>query len=498
MPDLFDRLNTLYRRKENFINSKLSGMEKSVAGMADTLLSQLISDYLGKFQTEGGKILSNTYNVTLVNNLEKQFNKFAGKVSNINTQYGKDMLKTSVFSQDYYAAFPDISKDIVNNLTKGLGNIEAMIGLKGDTVIAGSFLDSLNKMPEVQDQLKKFVLQNVAGNNSYSSFLTGITDLVKGKPGAEGMVQKYYRQYAYDTFNNVDAAINLQFAKSVGFKYFIYQGSIITDSRAFCKKRAGRVYSVAETLKWKNDPTLLGSPSTYSPLIERGRWNCRHSIKYISEALAFKLRPELRKNKGVAKLMRDAKESGPEIDRLGMRLADQNRGVVTDINFKSEKSILRKANDDYNGNIWALNDSVRNTVIVPPEKMESVYNALLNEKKLYGIKVQEADKYMGYSGILSNIETANGVIGEVQVNTARMIYAKEPPAIAKSILGESNWNKINKATGLDGGLGHEYYEAWRVLDKKNPLDRIKMEKLEALSREYYSHFREFEGINLRK
>ncbi len=297
MPDLFDRLNTLYRRKENFINSKLTGMEKSVAGMADTLLSQLISDYLGKFQTEGGKILSNTYNVTLVNNLEKQFNKFAGKVSNINTQYGKDMLKTSVFSQDYYAAFPDISKDIVNNLTKGLGNIEAMIGLKGDTVIAGSFLDSLNKMPEVQDQLKKFVLQNVAGNNSYSSFLTGITDLVKGKPGAEGMVQKYYRQYAYDTFNNVDAAINLQFAKSVGFKYFIYQGSIITDSRAFCKKRAGRVYSVAETLKWKNDPTLLGSPSTYNPLIERGRWNCRHSIKYISEALAFKMRPDLKRKK---------------------------------------------------------------------------------------------------------------------------------------------------------------------------------------------------------
>jgi hypothetical protein len=60
----------------------------------------------------------------------------------------------------------------------------------------------------------------------------------------------------------------------------------------------------------------------------------------------------------------------------------------------------------------------------------------------------------------------------------------ECPAIAKTILGNTLWNKIRVDTGLEGGLGHTFYEQWRVLDPKSP-QAIAIKKK---SIEYYSHF----------
>jgi hypothetical protein len=80
----------------------------------------------------------------------------------------------------------------------------------------------------------------------------------------------------------------------LGLKWFIYQGSNIKTTRPFCRKKAGKVFSVEEAAKWRNDPDLVGksSAATYNPLLERGRYNCRHHIGYISERLAKRLAPE--------------------------------------------------------------------------------------------------------------------------------------------------------------------------------------------------------------
>lgn len=91
---------------------------------------------------------------------------------------------------------------------------------------------------------------------------------------------------------------------------------------------------------------------------------------------------------------------------------------------------------------------------------------------------------MGYTGNIVNITTNSGLTAEIQVNTARMIYAKEKPDAARSIIGEKLWNKIRSETGQEGGLGHTFYEAWRVLDPKSREAKEILKK----SREYYHHF----------
>jgi hypothetical protein len=119
----------------------------------------------------------------------------------------------------------------------------------------------------------------------------GLREKVVGNPDVDGELVRYFRQYSYDTFNQVHEVKNRQFADALDLQWFIYAGSVIPNTRAFCRKKAGKVFNIREAQTWRNDPDLIGKgrPEPYDPLIDRGRWNCRHFIKYISAEMAAKL-----------------------------------------------------------------------------------------------------------------------------------------------------------------------------------------------------------------
>ncbi len=191
----------------------------------------------------------------------------------------------------------------------------------------------------------------------------------------------------------------------------------------------------------------------------------------------------------VQNVMQKAKEAGGEVDKLGKDLASKYGGVVTPLNYKSEESITRKVDNDYGGNVNELKDSVRNTVIIDNEQgLQSAIKDLANNPNTLRVKVQSADSDpLGYSGTIANVKMSNGLIGEVQVNSAKMIYAKESAASAKAILGNDKYNQIAKQTGKEGGLGHKLYEEYRILDPKK--DAAKMAEIANKSKEYYKNFR---------
>jgi hypothetical protein len=197
-------------------------------------------------------------------------------------------------------------------------------------------------------------------------------------------------------------------------------------------------------------------------------------------------------DKEVKDLVAKAQEAAPEVDKLGKDLAEKYGAIVTPINMKSADSIVRKTNDEEGGNLGNIKDSVRNTVISDdPVAIQNIIRDLSNDPRVAGgngrIKTQSHESNaLGYSGNIVNIKTSNGLTAEIQVNTPKMIYAKEKPADAKRILGEAKYNQIQKQTGFVGGRGHEFYEQYRVLNPKK--DAAKMREIEQKSKKYYSNF----------
>ena len=185
----------------------------------------------------------------------------------------------------------------------------------------------------------------------------------------------------------------------------------------------------------------------------------------------------------VKEIMQKATAVGDEVQAVAERIARKNKGYVTIINFKSEESILRKVNTE-GITPYDIKDAVRTTIIVPKSKIEDTLQELSVETGFMRLKRQRPESFMGYSGNIINIRTSNGLIAEIQVNTERMIYAKEMPNDAKKILGEERWNEIRKRTSMEGGLGHKYYEEWRKMDRTSD----KAQNIAQKSIEYYSHF----------
>ncbi len=178
---------------------------------------------------------------------------------------------------------------------------------------------------------------------------------------------------------------------------------------------------------------------------------------------------------------------GGEVQSLAEGIAKKHGGVVTPINYKSEASILRKTSAE-GISPYALKDTTRTTIIVEKSEIEGVLAELEKSPSHIRTKRQTTDKFNGYSGNIINVSTSNGVVGEIQVNTAKMIYAKEHPDIARAILGEDVYNAIAREVGVEGGRGHYYYELIRVMDSTNPSELIKKHELIEKMRKYYSLF----------
>lgn len=193
--------------------------------------------------------------------------------------------------------------------------------------------------------------------------------------------------------------------------------------------------------------------------------------------------------KAIEDVVIKARSSGGEVQGLAESIASGHNAICTPINYKSEASIKRKVlsrrikDDSFMPE--NLTDCVRTTIIVDTRQLKYVINELKAQESFYKYKPQKT--ILGYVGNIVNVKTNNGLVAEIQVNTAKMIYAKELPENAKAILGEKLWNKIHRETGIEGGLGHKYYEEWRVMSKEEQ-QSAKGIALRKRSEEYYSHF----------
>lgn len=192
-------------------------------------------------------------------------------------------------------------------------------------------------------------------------------------------------------------------------------------------------------------------------------------------------------NMAVKEVMGKAELSCDDVQTTAVKIANKYGAVVTPINLKSEASIIRNIKSEReNDSFFApvdLKDTVRTTIIAPNDKIGEIITELKSLGNFVRYKAQNTE--LGYTGNIINIETSQGLVAEIQVNTAKMIYAKEIESVAKAVIGERLWNEINRQTGINGGEGHVFYEKWRVIADKSSKKAIEIKKK---SIAYYKNF----------
>lgn len=93
-------------------------------------------------------------------------------------------------------------------------------------------------------------------------------------------LRRYANVYVRDAVSELNAELTIASANVAEIDRFKYFGSNIKDTRDFCRKHSGKVYTREEIEQiWQGD---WAGKKAGNPYIVRGGWNCRHSFVPIA------------------------------------------------------------------------------------------------------------------------------------------------------------------------------------------------------------------------
>lgn len=310
------RIQEILKRKQDFIDSQRDKLSNTIIRQQSVLLSELVSELIPELDVKDGQIVESAKNYRLISLLDKTYKNFSimanevmagmiigttNKIINLNEKYYKSMFETTPFNFDKI-------------LTKSKKLIDLKIGLEGDKIFKGGYLDSFFQSGNLANELKQMTSQAVTSNMNMKDYVKLLKNKITGTEEYTGALERQFNMYAYDLYQQYDAAYNLTIGNELDFKYFLYQGGLIADSRDFCAAHDGKVWSREESETWKDwtpskgeypagyevkakdmysVPSYLEKPG-YDPLIDRGGYHCRHSLGWISDNMAQRMRPDLK------------------------------------------------------------------------------------------------------------------------------------------------------------------------------------------------------------
>ena len=276
------------------IGQRQLALDRALTKSEKELFELLRADLFGLLQFEGKKLANSRENLLLLARIDLIFEQWQRTFqTRVLRDYVTSLIAVSQLTGEMYRGMA--AEQLFEAIRADSGILRAAIGIdQNGNVLPGSLLYDISQASQVRQDVKNVVLNAIRQEQTLSVFTATLRTFVVSTPAAAGRLKRYWRTYAYDVFNQAAEIKNEQFRRGLELEWFIYVGDVIKDSRDFCRKKAGKVFAVVEADKeWPKDPDLIGKKSgiPYTPRIDRGRWNCRHRIRYITEETARQIDP---------------------------------------------------------------------------------------------------------------------------------------------------------------------------------------------------------------
>ena len=221
----------------------------------------------------------------------KDYDKIAGVIV---ASYGKlpvpvefksiteaDLVVIQQLKRLAFTNFQNLGNELANTLA-GEVYQSTLVGRSFNNMVE-TIREKINGIYQFSDNKKAQQLVEYISNNPDGSQVNTAIDELKqtyGRTTEGDSFVKYASLLVTDSIMGFDGQLAKFRADELGFNSYLYYGSIIKDSRDFCIKHTGKVYTEEEINEiWAND-TKQGRDQG-SPFIVRGGYNCRHSWQPI-------------------------------------------------------------------------------------------------------------------------------------------------------------------------------------------------------------------------
>lgn len=300
------RLKELVSDRDDLIQALNDRLDAALSKAQKALLALILQRFVDQLDTEAGNIKNTLRNRRLVALLESTFQEF-------NASNGLTVVESIVdgvgkiieFNHRYFSTFDKPAKllPIQAQVTTA---INGWLGIEEGTLAKNGYLQKIFQGDGgIVTDIQNIAIKNVITQTGFFETRRALTDLLSdseafatNKPreadGTEnrlGKFTRYYRNFTYDLFSQVDRTAAKITSDKLVLKYAVYEGGLIDTSREFCIKRNGKVFTTEEIAAF--DPPTA-KPPNYNPFTDLGGYGCRHHLNYIPKALALSMRPELK------------------------------------------------------------------------------------------------------------------------------------------------------------------------------------------------------------
>ncbi|HYH16736.1 MAG TPA: hypothetical protein VD794_16005 [Flavisolibacter sp.] len=291
------QIEALITKRSALVELLLNQLDKSVIDTQSELSRVVINDFVDKLDTdENGNIKNTQAN-------RSRLALFDGIYRRFNQNTGIEVIKTIAdgvgqmidFNKGYFSLFEEETKLLPIN-KQVTETIETWLGVTDrGRIVENGYLDTLVKDSTVKNQIKNMMVTAIIGQQGYNAAKKQVKEYVEGNKEKTGGLERYYRNFVTDTYSVVDRTISKQYAEKLKLNYYIYEGGLVRESRAFCKKRNGQVFTSEEVSAFDPSKEGISLMPGYDPFLHLGSWGCRHHLNPINYTVAKALRPDLPK-----------------------------------------------------------------------------------------------------------------------------------------------------------------------------------------------------------
>jgi hypothetical protein len=200
-------------------------------------------------------------NPTYKEEVKKLLNEFS-TIKNLTDQYIQTTIDDFVPTRRLYDAI-----------------LQSNIAITKDALLGGGIVDNFGNA--IQEVLKS----NIAGVSDRAQLMETLRRFIEGTPERKAYLDRYIKQTTNDAVMVFNREYLQTISEDLGLKHYLYQGTIIGDTRQFCQSRAGKFFTKEEVEKWVSldwDGKMAGTNST-TIFSYAGGYNCRHKLWPISE-----------------------------------------------------------------------------------------------------------------------------------------------------------------------------------------------------------------------
>jgi hypothetical protein len=283
-------LDNLESQHKELLFKTLQRLEQEVVNIASELPTKTGELYSTRLAIEIRPRLQQAieeFYLTPVNTLIKDYDKIAATIV---ATYGKlpippefknipeaDLVTIQQLKKIAFTNFQNLGNELTNTLA-GEVYQSTLVGRSFNEMV-NTIREKINGIYQYSDNAKAQQLVEYIANNPNGPEVTTAIDELKqtyGRTTTGDSFAKYASLLVTDSIMGFDGQFAKYRADELGLTSYLYYGSIIKDSRDFCRKHAGKVYTEQQIIDIWNNDTGQGRDQG-SPFIVRGGYNCRHS-----------------------------------------------------------------------------------------------------------------------------------------------------------------------------------------------------------------------------